>query len=128
MDDIENKIFCWGSGTGGTLGINCRIKTKPHILPFKAKDFVPIFVSAGYHRSTVLSRDGGECYSWGGAKKVGERKFDKVQISEVLDIKYGEQIAKGANGEWHTNIAACQNDVRNMKHYRQQLKIYCSFA
>lgn len=92
MSEIPTRVFCWGSGAGGALGIDRKgdlrkLACSPIEAPCYSKLPSPARLVAAGHQSSTIVTESGECYTWGGNGELGRR-------TQKLDDRYTARIVR----------------------------------
>lgn len=114
-EPYPSQCYCWGSGSGGTLGVNNngsirKISLHPCIITLPTSD--PVVSIASSDRRNIVITCSGDCYSWGKpplgrkmASLLAEAKPKKVHVQENCDIE------KVILGETHGVILAKNGSI-----------------
>lgn len=106
------SCYCWGSGGGGTLGIENGAIRKIALRPCRVK--IPttspiVSIASGHHRTAVITNSG-HCYSWG--KPPLGRKTSSI-TSEAMSkrIQINRSVKKIIHGETHSIVVRKDGSV-----------------
>ena len=105
-EPYPTTCYCWGSGSGGAIGINKdgsirKISLKP--CEVKIPTSSPILIIAASTSRTIVKTYSGVCYSWG-KPPLGRRTTSLVSEAKPrkIDLDQNVEIEKIIHGETHT--------------------------